>query len=286
VAEFTIGGVTLEEFLSFFLLIVVAGLAAQLTYGLIRRSLDGRLGRRRTKVLANIVQYVIIGVALFYGLVFQLGLDLTAIAASLGIIGIAVAFSSQQIIQNFVAGLLITVNRPIQMEDWIEVGGTPNTGVVRVKDINLMSTVLRDRDGRIIYMPNSTILSSKIVNYTRSGFVELALPLEVSRQSDVASIKGTILEVADQSKKVLPNVVGEERKKMMSLFEMERLRRFFEQTPDLSMFEPKVLVSDFSSDSIKLSIRLWINEMESRDEIVSEFMSELESRLGAKGVAI
>ena len=62
----------------------------------------------------------------------------------MGLVGVAIAFASQQIISNLLSGLLISFTRPIQLEDWVEVGLAPSTGVCRVKDINLMATVLRD----------------------------------------------------------------------------------------------------------------------------------------------
>jgi hypothetical protein len=93
-----------------------------------------------------------------------LNLDFRRSVLSLGVASIAIAFASQQIIQNAISGLLIAIIKPIQLEDWVEVGPIPLTNISRVKDITLMNTVLKEVDGRIITVPNSQIINGKVIN--------------------------------------------------------------------------------------------------------------------------
>ena len=273
-----IGNVTLEAFLLFLFTLLLTLLVSNVSYAVIRGLLDDKLSRRNSKLIARATQYAVIGLGLYAGIHHVLGEDLTALAASLGIIGIAVAFSSQQIIQNLIAGVLIAIQRPIQLEDWIEIGGT-SEGVCKVKDITLSTTILRNINGKIVYLPNSLLLSSRIINYTKSGFVEIPVPLTIPSGSDMGKIKKIVLEVADKNSWILPNVPLEEKTIMTQLLELPRLKGLFEHNFDVKMFEPKILISDFSDSTITLSIRIWIREVNKKDEIVSEFLDSVLKRL-------
>ncbi|MDT8357988.1 MAG: mechanosensitive ion channel, partial [Methanomicrobiaceae archaeon] len=169
-----------------FLFILIVSIAiGNICYSLIRRTLDGRISRSNSKLLANLVQYMIIFLGIYYGVRNILHFNLGELGASLGILTIIIAFSSKEIIQNILSGALIILNRPIRLEDWIVVGGFPTTGVSKVVDIALMNTILREIDGRLIILPNSFLLTQKIINYTRSGLSMVQIPLHVSNSIDL-----------------------------------------------------------------------------------------------------
>ena len=277
--NFFIGKVPLEAFLLFLFTFLLTLIVGNVAYVLMRWLLDDKLSRRNSKLLARVTQYAVIVCGLYLGIHQVLGEDLTAFAASLGVFSIALAFSSQQIIQNLIAGLLIIIERPIQLEDWIEVGGAPETGVCKVKDITLTTTVLRHTNGRLIYLPNSALLSSRLINYTKSGVVEIPIPLTIPYGSDLENIKRIVLDVADENAWILPNVPLEEKSMMTQLLEMPRFKRLFEQEIKVSLFEPKVLIADIAGSKITLSIRIWIREIDRKDEIISEFLASLSKRL-------
>jgi len=190
----------------------------------------------------------------------------------LGIFSIAIAFGSQQIIQNFIAGLLISVGRPIQLDDWVEIG---DTGISNIKDIRLTRTVLRNKDGKLFYVPNSLLISSIIINYTKSGFVEIPVPLTIPYTCDFEKVKNIIKEVAHGHAKILPNVSRVERNIISKLIELSNIRILFKNKLDMSMFEPRVLISDISNSKTTLSVRIWIREIDKKDEIISEFLEKL-----------
>ena len=281
-----IGNVTLESFLLFLFAFILALIVGNVAYVVVRRLFDGRLSRRNSKLFARATHYTVLLGGIYLGIRHVLGEDLTAFAASLGIFSIALAFSSQQIIQNIIAGILIAIERPIQLEEWIEMGGAPETGVCRVKDITLTTTVLRNLNGRIIYVPNSALLASRIVNYTKSGFIELPVQLTIPSGSDSEKIKRIVLEVADENAWILPNVPIEEKSMMTQLLEMPRFKRFFEPDLNVKMFEPKVLIADVSGSKTTLSIRIWIREVNKKDDIVSEFLDAVLKRLKEANVAL
>ncbi|MFH1399533.1 MAG: mechanosensitive ion channel domain-containing protein [Candidatus Woesearchaeota archaeon] len=277
-----IGQVTIENFLIFFLLFIMTMILSNLIYTIIRKLFDQRLTRRLSKTIAKLMQYVVMVSGISYGIYNILGLDLTALGASLGIIGIAVAFSSQQIIQNLMSGIIIGITRPLQVEDWITVGGFPSTGISKVKEITLTYTILRDEDGKLIYMPNSSVMSSKILNYTKAGFLEINVDFIVPYNSDIEGIRQTVIEVANRNQRILPNVTNKEKPIIAKIFELGKLDKLFEESINLKSFSPKVLIKDISDNKIKLSIRIWIREIDKKDEIMSEFLETLLKKFKGK----
>lgn len=281
-----IGDVTVTMLIVFTLILVAGVLLGKGTNMLIRRYLDDKVGRRLSKGLARTVQYIIIGSAIVIGFGEVLEQQLSGLIISLGLVGVAIAFASQQIVQNVLAGLIIALTRPIQLEEWVEVGLTPTTGVSRVKDITLMSTVLRDVDGRISIVPNSQIINGKVVNYTRAGFVSVTVPMRIAPVSDLERIRAIVLDVADIHPRILPDVTEEEKKAVIRLFERPSIRALFGPSHGLSALNPQVNVVDIQGSRVILSIRIWIREINRRDEIVSEFLIELKKRFAAEEIEI
>ncbi len=91
-----IGNVTLESFLLFLFSFILTLIVGNVSYFVMRRFLDDKLTLRNSKLLARTTQYAVLALGIYLGIHLVLREDLTALAASLGIIGIAIAFSSQQ----------------------------------------------------------------------------------------------------------------------------------------------------------------------------------------------
>jgi small-conductance mechanosensitive channel len=281
-----LSGVTLEQILVVVLILLVAVFLAKAASALIRRYLDDRISKNWSKGLARIIQYVILGIGLYIGFYEIFRVSVSAMLASLGIVGLAIAFASQQVIQNAISGILISVTRPIRLEDWVEVGGTPDTGVGRVKDITLLTTVLRDGDGRISYIPNSMILTTKVINYTKSGFVALRVRLTVMSPIDFGRLKQIVIEVTDEDPLILPNVTEEERSAVAKIIEIPNIRAMFEHKHDMSALNPKVTISDISETKVEVVVKFWIREINLKDEITSGFLNKLGTRLENEGIRL
>lgn len=270
--DILIGNVPLETLLIFIFTFILTIAGGNLSYNLIRKILDTRLSLRNSKLIARAVEYAVFIIGFSYGLYYVLGLELKAFIASLGIIGIAVAFASQQIIQNVIAGILIAVSRPVQLDDWIEIGGS---GISNIKDITLTRTILRDKDGRLYYIPNSVVIASIVINYTKSGFVAIPVTLTIPYDSDIEKVERIVKEVAHDNPRILPRVPRDEKDIVTKIIELPNFKILFKDRPNLNIFEPKVLISDISDSKITLSIRLWVREIEKKDEIISKFLEEL-----------
>jgi small-conductance mechanosensitive channel len=119
------------------------------------------------------------------------------------------------------------------------------------------------------------LISNIIINYTKSGFVEIPVPLTIPYSSDFEKVKNIVKEVAHGHTKILPNVSRVEKKYISKLFELSSIRILFKDKMDMSMFEPRVLISDISDSRTTLTVRIWIREIEKKDEIISEFLEKL-----------
>ncbi|WP_298668499.1 mechanosensitive ion channel family protein [uncultured Methanofollis sp.] len=274
-----IGGVSLEAFVAFILALFAFLVAGNLIYLSVRQGLEGRVSRSTAKWVSALLQYGVIIGGVYASARYLLAFNLTAFTASLGILGIVIAFSSTQIIQNVLAGVLITVNRPIQLEEWVVVGGWPTTGLCRVRDVSFTTTILQGLDGGLVLLPNSQIVSSKVINYSRAGLMEVLIPLSVPACADLGRVREIALQVAHDHPLILPHLGPAERSKVQDLFELPYLRRLSSDRPDLTIFEPKIQISSIKEEWIRLTVRVWIRKITRKDEIVSEYLGDVIRRL-------
>jgi small-conductance mechanosensitive channel len=282
--EEVLGQATVLDLILFIALMVAAIVVAKFVNQLIRRKLDERMGVRFSKTLARMALYLIIASAMVFGFSKLLHQDFSGLLLSLGLVGVAIAFASQQIIMNVLSGLMISITRIIQLEDWVEVGGAPTTGVARVKDINLTNTMLRDTEGRLIVVPNAQIINGKVINYTRAGFVAIPLDLWLDSSTDLKTIRRIVLEVADLDPYILPKVNEEERRITQNIFERPYIRNLFGGDGDLSRLNPQVNILDLREGKIKINIRVWLRQVHRRDEIVSGFLAAVSDRFKLDGI--
>ena len=282
-ANIFIGNVTLENFLIFLFIFLLTVIVANISYALMRRLLDDKLSLGNSKLIARIIEYAFYTLGFYYGVLYILKMDLSALIASLGIFSIALAFGAQQIIQNFIAGVLISILRPIELDDWVEIS---DTGISNIKEIKLTRTVLRNRNGKLFFVPNSVLVSTIIINYTKSGFIEIPVPLSISYSCDFEKVKNIVKEVAHGHPKILPNVSRMEKDIISKLFELSNFKILFKDKMDMSMFEPGVLISDISDSKITLSLRIWIREIDKKDEIVSEFLEKLMAKFKVEKIEL
>jgi small conductance mechanosensitive channel len=206
------------------------------------------------------------------------------LGASLGLAALGVGFASQQIIQNLMAGVMLAFDRRILLDDWIDITGTVDFTIARVKDITLTRTVLLDPSGKMIFVPNATIISSMVINYTRSAFNEITIPVRVQFTQDLEKVKKIIFEVADADENILPNVKNLKKDKFERLIQNSKVKKIFDRTPSMELFQPRVLITNVSGLEISLSIRLWVIEIQNRDEIVSNFLKRLMERFESEKV--
>jgi small-conductance mechanosensitive channel len=121
------------------------------------------------------------------------GIDLSSLAIVAGAVGVGIGFGLQNIINNFVSGLIILAERPIALGDRVEVVGVEGI-ITRIK---LRSTVVVTNDNISIIVPNSEFIASPVTNWSHGDpKVRLRLPIGVAYGSDVEKLQRLMIEVA------------------------------------------------------------------------------------------
>ncbi len=164
-------------------LIVVFNLTARVLRRFTVRNLD-RVSDNPALVnlTGTVIQLMVSSIGLFYAL-GMLGLDktVTSLLAGAGVIALALGFALQDLTANFISGIIIALQRPIQVGDVVETNGY--TG--RVISIKLRSVKLDNFSGQTIEIPSKDVFQKPIVNYTRSGERRMELSAGISYVDDL-----------------------------------------------------------------------------------------------------
>jgi MscS family membrane protein len=172
-------------------IIALAWIAVRLTDGLIEGYIvtyadqtETRLDDELVPIASRVTNIAIVSIA---GVVIldSIGYDVTAVIASLGIGGVALAFASRKTMADIFGGAHILAAKPFLVEDIVEINGTAGT----VEDIGLRTTRIRDFDGRVVTLPNSTIAASEVRNITSEPTRRVKTFLGVSYETTPAEME-------------------------------------------------------------------------------------------------
>lgn len=186
-----------------FLLGLTIGLwfAARLTAQLFRVYIleRARVESRLQDIVRILVQYSL----LFLGLIVLLqtfGIDVSSLTILASVLGVGIGFGVQNIANNFISGFIITLERPIQVGDFIKIGEL--VGIV--KQVGARSTEITTLDKVTIIVPNSRFLESEVINWSHGDPISrLRVPVGVAYGSDIARVKTALLEAVKRHPEVL-----------------------------------------------------------------------------------
>jgi len=124
-------------------------------------------------------------------------INVNALIAALGVGGLALSLAAQDTLSNVISGIMIMLDQPFRVGDRIEIQGLGTWG--DVVDIGLRSTRIRTRDNRLVIVPNNTISTDQIVNYTYPDpRYRIQIEIGISYGQDIEQVRKIIIETVRQ----------------------------------------------------------------------------------------
>lgn len=210
------------------------------------------LSRGAVYTVSTAVHYLLLITGALIGLGI-LGLDLAKFTIVASALGVGIGFGLQNIFNNFVSGLILMLERPIQVGHVIEVSGQ----VGRLERIGLRASVIRTADGSEIIIPNGELLSTRVTNWTLSDQRRLLrIPVGVSYNSSPTEVSKLLLESAKAHPKVL------------------------------SLPEPEVHMLNLGDSALEFELRAWTNDFDRWQQTRSQLLCSVFEKLSQAGIDI
>ena len=182
-----------------------------------------------------------------------LGFKLMAVFAAGGLFAVAIGFAMKNIVENFVSGLIMRIERSIKRGDILEVEGQ----VVMVKDVGIRFTLARNRDDEDLLIPNSILMQSMVTNRTLSNdLFRLRAPVGVVYSSDMRLVKETLMTAATSL------------------------------TWRSAKMEPLVIMRAFGSSSVDFEVSVWLEDAWRVGQYVSQLNEAIWWSLKEAGIVI
>ena len=210
------------------------------------------MGRGVPYAISNLLHYVILLLG-FTVAIGALGVDLNRMTLLTGALGVGVGFGLQTIVNNFVSGLILLVERPIQVGDAIQMADLDG----EVRRIGIRSTTVHTWQGAEVIVPNATLISGNLINWTLADRTRrLDLPIGVAFGNDPQRVIALLIEVAAS----VPGVLGKPA--------------------------PVAFFQGFGDSALNFELRAWTDRFEEWVSIRSQMAVAVNNRLKAEGVEI
>jgi small conductance mechanosensitive channel len=195
------------------------------------------------------------GAVLLLGLVMaasQLGINVGAALAGIGVVGVAVGFAAQETLANMIAGFLIFWDRPFKIGDYITAHGLYG----EVTAITMRTTRIRTMENTYVVIPNSQIIGEVLVNHSMYGETRVNVPIGIAYKEQIAQARDVLLAAVTGLHGVMP-------------------------TP-----EPTVVVTELDSSSVNLLVRVWIDDACDERPVFHSVMEASKVALDRAGIEI
>lgn len=234
------------------LLLFIATIAfAKIAKSAVESRLSDRIDEEHQEVLVlsgRVTYFGILAVGITVALKIA-GIDLTTILAA---VAFGIGFAMRDLIMNFLAGVIILLNRQFTIGDFIQVGSTKG----RVMEIQTRATILKTFDGLKVIVPNAEIFSKQVTSFTTNPVRRIVIPLYVSYDSDISYAIKIALEVIKKHPKVLKKPA------------------------------PNVILAEYGDSMLTLSSRFWVGSRDGLVKIKSELMHKLWVAFNEAGIEV
>ncbi len=184
------------------------------------------------------------------------GLDFKNLAIIAGALSVGIGFGLQNVVNNFVSGLILLFERPIRTGDWIVVGTTEGF----VKRISIRSTQIQTFDYADVIVPNSELISGQVTNWMLRDFRgRVRIPVGVAYGTDTSKVKEILLNITNHHDMIIK---------------------------DGSITKPHVLFLGFGDSSLNFEMRFFIRNIERRLHILSDINFEIDAAFREAGIEI
>jgi potassium efflux system protein len=250
----TVHHITLEIAVFVVLLVSITVYAARklpaLVELILRSRTDVSAGTRYT--VSTLLNYVILGAGILVAL-SRLGLDWSKLQWLVAALGVGIGFGLQEIVANFICGLIILFERPISVGDVITVGD--QDGVVT--RIRIRATTIRDWDNKELLIPNKEIITGRLLNWSLTDSrLRLTLPVGVAYGSDAARALKILAETVADDERVLTDP------------------------------PPSIIFSDFGESSLNMVCRFYIDNVDNMWPVKTALHLEIYRRFEEAGIVI
>jgi small conductance mechanosensitive channel len=202
-------------------------------------------------MVVNVYRFAILAFG-FVMAASQLGINVGAALAGLGVVGLTIGFAAKDSLSNIMAGFLIFWDKPFHVGQWITVGD--NYG--KVAEITMRTTRVQTRDNKWVMIPNATVIDQVLINHSANGETRLQIPVGIDYSADIANARTVILAAVGRLSSVL-------------------------KSPP-----PSVVVSDLGASSVDLLVFVWIQNAEDEKPVFFAVVEAVKLALDAAGIQI
>jgi small-conductance mechanosensitive channel len=215
-----------------------------------------RMERSAREALVTTFGYVAVALAIIVALSIA-GIEFTNLAIIAGALSVGIGFGLQNVVNNFVSGIIMLVERPVRTGDWIVVGSTEG----HVQRISIRTTTIQTFDRAEVIVPNSDLISGQVTNWTlRNQWGRIKVPIGVAYGSDTAAVREILLEIAQNNADVIKG------------------------NPTLS--DPSVLFLGFGDSSLNFELRAMIPNIDQRFRVISDINFAIDAAFREQGIEI
>jgi small conductance mechanosensitive channel len=166
---------------------------------LIKKAMASRgVEQTLVKFLGNIVHWLLLAFVIIAALT-QLGVETTSIAAIFAAAGLAIGLALKDSLSNFASGVMIILFRTFKVGDFVEIAGTSGT----VEEVSIFTTHLKTPDNKLVIVPNSSITSGTITNYSAMPTRRIDMVFGIGYQDDIRKAKSLLEEILASDERIL-----------------------------------------------------------------------------------